>query len=163
MIWPTTVGFYILQASLCCLHHGGSCLHSSAPLECDQVNVSWTLLPTTASNPWLTSLFLSLQMSRESPFLCRADDSGLGRRNCGEVRLETSSQEAGVAHLLYSRVIYGPIFSSCWDFPCLKAALSMALIFPRVFWFYSKQCILYGSIIRGGWGVSCKLVTWCSW
>lgn len=40
-------GFYIPQVSLCHSHHGGSCLHSSAPLESDCVNISWACFPTT--------------------------------------------------------------------------------------------------------------------
>lgn len=62
-------GFYIPQVSLCRSYRGGSCLHSSALLESDRERVSWGDLPTITSNPWLTSLFLSLQVSWESPFL----------------------------------------------------------------------------------------------
>lgn len=66
-VWHATVVFNIPKASLCYSHHVASCLHSSAPLEPDQVNVSCALLPTVTPNPWLTSLFLSLQISGESP------------------------------------------------------------------------------------------------
>lgn len=62
---------------------------------------------------------------------------------CGDVQAWRHSQEAGLAYLLYLRVIYGPVFNSCWDSHYLRAASSMALISPRVFWFYSKQFILY--------------------
>lgn len=65
VIWHAAVVFYIPWVSLCHFHCNGSCLHSSAPLESDQVNVSWAFLPKILPNPLLTSLFLSLRIRRE--------------------------------------------------------------------------------------------------
>lgn len=51
-----------------------------------------------------------------------------------------------MAHFLYLRVIYVSVFNPSWDSDCLRAALSMALISPSVFWFYSNRFIFYYAV-----------------
>lgn len=83
-----------------------------------QVHVSWALLPTITSNPWLTKLFsvCSWVKSHHSLAPCKTDDSVLRIRDLWwHNRFETDSREVGMAYVLYLRVIYVPVYSSCWE------------------------------------------------